>query len=857
MSSSLIGWIVSILFILGIGAGFLIGMWRGLKRSTVSLALGIVGVIIAFFITPLITGSILSIEININGESSPLHSIILNLLISNEDLSTLVDKNPNLATFFLNLPHAIVNVVLFVAITLAIESLLYIVYKILAVTVFKIKEGEKKHKFYGGAIGAGKILIIVMFAFMPLASLIGIAKTCTSTGDYGINPTAQVMTVEGEDSEENAGVLSSVLPKEVLSIVNGLENNALTKMCGIFGLDDALFDYYGSFEIEGEKLLVREEIVNVYNVVDLTNQLSKVDKSYSFKDFNYEKITKQLNNLSNSPMFENILAETLGEILMNYKEYAFIRDIKFVKDNAEIFDAISIGLKAYTASGGQVSDYFTDDINKIISVATNYAQEGTIDEILALETLDVDGVIRVLANEGNYDLTKSNLQTIFGMNIVRDSVEQIAKKFVGKISTDIDEIGVSTSTWNDEDWNSLSSSLATIAKRYSSICEQVDIMDVIQDATILLDEKQNYDISLILSELGTLIDEARDVNLLKTSENKPIIDKLLSTYNIPLPNNEGVIEEVIENDGTNKTLKSHKDLFEFISPSLVKIRDEKIYSSLNQNTTQTIVSLAEIVSKEGNETILSDILMPLYQVEPTKTLIIQQLKTSIESDLVNLSNLSGYSEWKADLNYISAMLKTLNNKKIGEYTFLTLILNNKMGDVIDGITADEIDEIIKPVFYAKSTIAVKEDILLQLEEDLRSMTGSDTLTLKLDGITFVEGNTEDQTQEFCDVFKKLLPLKENFDFKTSDKALLGEALETMKLNAYRVELSSKTEVGIFKETFVELMNKFKTEYQMEVAYLESNPEMLEEELGVDSLNEENYSKIDYSKLLSLLSQLGI
>ena len=76
----------------------------------------------------------------------------------------------------------------------------------------------------------------------------------------------------------------------------------------------------------------------------------------------------------------------------------------------------------------------------------------------------------------------------------------------------------------------------------------------------------------------------------------------------------------------------------------------------------------------------------------------------------------------------------------------------------------------------------------------------------------------------------------------------------MKGNAYRVETSSKTEEGMFKEIFIALVDKLKIEYAEQVTALEEKPDILEEKLGVTSLSSENYSKINYSSLISLLDE---
>ncbi len=868
MSASLVGWIVSIAFILILVAGFFVGFWRGLKRSTVSLVISIVGVVVAFFVTPAITKAILGIQITVNGEASTLHEVILTYITSIEGVDNLVEKNPNLETLFLNLPVAIVNVVLFLLVTVAVEGLLYVVYKILACTVFKVQEGEKKRRVTGGVVGVVKTLIVVLFAFMPFASLIGTAYDCTTAGDYGIvhstgeEVSSQAIlleegsTPEGENPTEDKKE-EGLLPNSVIKIIDGLENNLLTKMSGVFGLDNALFDYYGSFDLDGKKIVLREEIANTYDVIDLSTQLLNINSDTTFKDFNYKKIATTLDKLTESPLFENVLAETLGEIIMNYKDYSFIADSSFAQENAQILDALSLGLKAYTEAGGSVSDYFTGDIKTIADVAMAFGEKGIIDEIFDLENMDADNIIIVLTKEGNYETLQSGLDSIFKMNIVRDALTAVMPKVTDAVGEYVDPIGVSTEEWKDEDWTSLSNSLAGVLKRYGNIAQKVSVLKVVEDATILLDKEENYDISGILNELGHLIDEARDVNLLQTTEEKPIVDKLLIKYNLTLPT-----ENVIDGEGEEVTIENYNELMTFISPSLVKLRDEGLYEIITAggDTNAKIESIAVIVSKEGNEKLFSEIIMPLYQVEPSKTLIVAQLSNGLSNDLIDLSTLTTYDDWKGDLDKISALLKTLNGKITLGKTFLNLALNGQFDSIIDALTEADVDPIILPAFYAKSTAGVREKVLSKLQNDFALMTRNANLTISAEGVTFEEGNEENQAVELSSVLKKLIPLKKSYtealaDLTNVDKTILGQTLETMKQNAYRVELASKTEEGIFKDTFIALMAQFKEEYKTEVAILEANPDTLENALGVRSLEEENYSKIDFTILLAMLAEM--
>lgn len=179
MSSTIVALIVSLVFVVILVSGFFVGFWRGLKKSTANLVISIVGAIIAFFITPVVTNAIMGINIDYNGQTTSLGQMIVIAIKENPDIANIINNNPNLEAFFANLPSAVANTIVFILLTIAVEIVIYIIYRIFACFFFKTKEGEKKHRLFGGLVGLAKTFVITLFAFMPLAGLIGVLNTYT------------------------------------------------------------------------------------------------------------------------------------------------------------------------------------------------------------------------------------------------------------------------------------------------------------------------------------------------------------------------------------------------------------------------------------------------------------------------------------------------------------------------------------------------------------------------------------------------------------------------------------------------------------------------------------------------------
>ena len=261
-------------------------------------------------------------------------------------------------------------------------------------------------------------------------------------------------------------------------------------------------------------------------------------------------------------------------------------------------------------------------------------------------------------------------------------------------------------------------------------------------------------------------------------------------------------------------------------------------------------SLANVLAQEGNENLLSEVILPLTQVEPTKTLVVDEMIKTIQNDIVDFSTLNTYEDWQGDLNYISNLLVTLNTLSYEGTSYLEYALKGEIDTILNNVSAEELPQVIKPVLYAKSTSNLKTSIFDSLVDIANSLTGG-VNTIDLSAITLVEGNSEDQADEICDVFASFVAINESYtseSLREIDKTLLGEFLTNMQQNAYRVTLAGKSEDGLFKGIFDNFLQSLKTEYAEEIAKDTSGRVN-------EILDETNYPNIDFTELFELLSQL--
>ena len=842
MSASAIGWIISIVFVVILIAGFFIGFWRGLKRSVVNLVISLVGIIVSFFITPLITQAILNISITVNGQATTINNALVDSLKNNEEIASLIDNNPNLDTFFSGLPAAIANVIMFIAVALLVELVCYIIYKILAVTCLKYKPDAKKLRWFGGGVGLIKTFIFSIFIFMPFAALIGTVDYVTQDRTYF----AAAQEESQSDSENPEHLIDSVLPSSLHPIISGLENNLLIKICSASNLDNAMFDYLTKVEVDGKNVEIREEIENGYVIADYAYQLkNNYDASglINFKNTNFQTIEKSVNNFAEGELFEKILASTLANIIENYQDYSFINNIEGIDKIEPVLNDIAASLRAMD-DNSQIYQYFSSDIKDMFGIYKNLSTSGVLDQIASAQD---ESIIEILVKEENKTTFTQAVGSVFNLNIIQDGAVSIVNLALDSVSGDLDKVGVDTSSWTEQDWNDVSNSLVNVIEDYSDLSDEVDIFDIISEPTMLVEKDSNIDIASVTSKLGELIDEVRGIKLLQTAQGISILDSFLSEQNISLPS-----QPLIDKDGNEVTANSFTDLFEFISEPLIAIKTSDLYSTLTSDL-QASEIVGEVAGKvSANRTLLEEIILPLYQLDFTRDIIVDNLTSVVDSDVMDLSLLNSYDAWKSELPYISEILINLNSYTAADgQTYLELALNGNVASIIDSLSGDQVAGVLKPVLYASTTSSLKQNIANEIEEVINGLTPNSQTTIDFTAVTLKEGDVEDQADEICDVFEGFISINNVYQsgMKISeiDKVELGNFMDILQKNAYRTEIQGKSEEGVFKEAFINLTNAIKEAYSTQIEASEELTELFSDP--------DNYIKINFAYVFSLLEDL--
>ena len=895
MSASAIGWIVSIVFIVILVIGFFIGFWRGLKRSTASLIFGLVGALLAFFLTPVITNAILGINITVNGTQTSINNYLVEMIKSaSEDIEALVNANPNLESFFAQLPSALANVVVFIVLTAVVELIMYIIYKIIASIFLKYKPGAKKHRITGGVVGAIKTLIIVVFAFMPLSALIGTLNNIMYEDTYFVEQVQTDTTVanaeDGEiiiddgESEDQAGegqqedeqtteetkvnsLIDEYIPSEVKSVISGLENNALIKISKVFGLDNYVFDYLSQVTVDGEKVEVRKEIENVYPMANFVYQLRTFYDEEGLVNLNntdLDRIEKYFNNFVDSGLFQSVLASTVANVIENYQDYAFIADSQIVQEYGIILDDLKANLSNLTTTK-EKGEYFASDFKNLFSAFKTLAKSGALDQVKDLSGLNE--ILNVLTSDKNLTVLQSALENVFSMNTIQDSISSVIKVTFEKVlNEEVSDIKDS-SNYTDEQWKNLSAKFTSILKIVGDINSGFSggLEGVIKDPASILDESSET-LSATLANVGSLLDELLNIDLFKTTtgENTTIFDGILTEYKLTLPS--GTVLKVNTNESgelvkEEVTISSYKELFEFITPTLITVKDNDLYSIITSGSdAQSLLqTLADKIAKNDGDTVAGDkyllhkIVLPLYQIDFTNELIVSNLQSALgEDEIITFINIDTIEEWESELNHISSLIKKVNTTSVNigseeqpnYQTYLQIILSGDYNTLINNLQEEDVDGIFRPVLEAQCTENLKVQVLDLISTNIQKVTNAQT--------TIPTDNASQNVDEIIEIIKSFISLNKvlsetettiNSLIENPDNTdILGETLNTIR-DMVLDENGDIDENSAFGGVLDDLVGTIRDEY---------NDVLLDNQDIAQELADANLQNVDFVDVLNRL-----
>ncbi|MBP5651423.1 MAG: hypothetical protein J6X00_01995 [Clostridia bacterium] len=257
-----IGTIVSLgltgIFALFIIVGVIVGAIRGAKRSGVRLGTIVITLVISFFLTAVISGMLLKINIsflhiNVNGVTVSSVKQFVELTLQNVLKGYDIDVT-SLSNLAIALATMIVNTIVFPVLFLVLRYLLLPLHMLLCRLIFgkkvKVAKGEPKPKKYGaigGVIGGFTGLLISSVVMSPVV---------------GYMTTANLLEQATKNNQEK-GIVSQKAGDMYDKVFNGYSKSPyyyISKYTGTQALANWMFDGVSVAKINGKTIKINKEI---------------------------------------------------------------------------------------------------------------------------------------------------------------------------------------------------------------------------------------------------------------------------------------------------------------------------------------------------------------------------------------------------------------------------------------------------------------------------------------------------------------------------------------------------------------------------------------------------------------------
>ena len=305
------------------------------------------------------------------------------------------------------------------------------------------------------------------------------------------------------------------------------------------------------------------------------------------------------------------------------------------------------------------------------------------------------------------------------------------------------------------------------------------------------------------------------------------------------------------------TISSYKELFEFVTPTLITVKDNDLYSIITSGSdAQSLLqTLADKIAKNDGDTVAGDkyllhkIVLPLYQIDFTNELIVSNLQSALgEDEIITFVNIDTIEEWESELNYISSLITKVNTTSINigsqeqpnYQTYLQIILSGDYNTLINNLQEEDVDGIFRPILEAQCTENLKTQVISLINENINSITNRQTEIPTI--------NIADNVDEIISIIKSFISLNKVItsaqditidslvEMNTED---IGNVLNAIRDTLYDEEGNLKEDT-MFGGVFNDIINEIKLEYDEEVTNIN------------DILSDENLKNGD---IVDVLNQL--
>ncbi len=358
--------------------GFLIGVWRGWKKSLARFIALLVILLIALFLTPVISSAIINActdgtTISIFGFTYDFQELVSSIAGSSEGLGDIVAADGTTTELAFALMNVAVNVVLFVAMFLVLSLLaLFVHFIVFLVLRSKAKKNgtltakKAANRLIGGGIGFFSMIIICFTFLIPVFGVMNICNTFIIDEKGGESANASVLTSSSVQNylganlyyteDENIGTVETYVETyaKIKENYDKSPMGAVFNALGISKLGSISFNYLTSVKSGDLEVNVTNEIVSVIKVYNEYKETFVANKFNITNNNSVDGIISIYDVATTSKIVQSYIIELLPKLCENWS-------------NGEAFLGIEPPVSGeMTQMFNHVLEIFkTDDINRI------------------------------------------------------------------------------------------------------------------------------------------------------------------------------------------------------------------------------------------------------------------------------------------------------------------------------------------------------------------------------------------------------------------------------------------------------------------------------------------------------------
>ena len=317
LNSMDLGILLTIIFFGFLLLSFIIGWFRGLKKSVIrTIWIILLGIITIFITTPLtislVTSDISSIPFLtelLSGSKSVEEFLVLTLsqTITGIDTETL----RNIVLLLTSVIAMFISGALFLTLFILFKYISLPLYWILNIFIGRTKKGKKKYRLFGGLVGVALGIIIVTFITTPFVGYINVAKQL----DKATASLTSLTIALDEETENQSGIIYSTPAGEILDSLSNSPIVVIYDSVGLKKLQLYIFNETSTVVINDETVKINDEIEALSAIV--SNIAPFINGTYDFTN---------IEALANDPEQFEALMDSVDAVILSLSQSKIIKN---------------------------------------------------------------------------------------------------------------------------------------------------------------------------------------------------------------------------------------------------------------------------------------------------------------------------------------------------------------------------------------------------------------------------------------------------------------------------------------------------------------------------------------------------